>query len=77
MRIFGFKNPKLDCWIKGTEGKAAIRGREQQMIDFYGGVGNIRVANKIRGVSKINIMGRHYHNQSNFYFGNIAPYTGY
>jgi len=58
-------------------GKPAIRGREQQLIDYYGGVGSRRVANRIRGVSKANPMGRFYHSQSNSFFGNIAPYTGY
>lgn len=77
MRVFGFKNPTLDKAIIGMHGYGAIRGREQQMIDFYGGIGNPKVANKIRGVSKWNIAGRGFHYYSNKYFGNIAPYTGY
>jgi RHS repeat-associated protein len=55
----------------------AIRGREQQLIDFYGGVGNLRVGNSIRGVAKFNPMGRIYHQASNLMFGHLAPYTGY
>lgn len=62
---------------EGALGKPAIRGREQQLIDYYGGIGSRRVANSIRGVSKANPMGRFYHSQSNSFFGNIAPYTGY
>lgn len=78
MRIFGFKNPTIDKYIQGLNAYGAIRGREQQLIDFYGGIGNPRVANKIRGVSKLNVLkGRSYHEMSNFFFGNIAPYTGY
>ncbi|MBR6946120.1 MAG: hypothetical protein IKH64_09295, partial [Prevotella sp.] len=70
-------DPRLDCWAKGPLGHDAIRGREQQLIDYYGGIGNSKLGNKIRGVSKSNIWGRYYHNMSNSYFGNIAPYTGY
>ena len=55
----------------------AIRGREQQLIDFYGGIGSKRVVNDIRGVSKINPFGRDFHNASNAEFGRLAPYTGY
>ncbi len=51
--------------------------REQQLIDYHGGIGSYRVANKIRGVSKFNPGGRLYHQTSNWFFGNIAPYTGY
>ena len=47
------------------------------MIDYYGGVGNPRVGNSIRGVSKYNWKGKDYWNASNKHFGNIAPYTGY
>ena len=54
-----------------------IRGREQQLIDYYGGIGSKRVANDIRGVSKINPFGRDFHNASNADFGRLAPYTGY
>ena len=77
MKAKGFGNPKVDCAVQGALGKPAIRGREQQLIDYYGGVGSRRVANRIRGVSKANPMGRFYHSQSNSFFRNIAPYTGY
>ena len=77
MKAKGFGKPKIDRAIQGALGKPAIRGREQQLIDYYGGIGSRRVANSIRGVSKANPMGRFYHSQSNSVFGNIAPYTGY
>ena len=50
---------------------------EPSPADRYGGIGNPKLANKIRGVSKHNLMGRTFHYYSNYFFGNIAPYTGY
>ena len=44
---------------------------EQQLIDFYGGVGSTRVGNAIRGVSRNNPVGRYYHNSSTSAFGEI------
>jgi RHS repeat-associated protein len=76
MRLRGFGSPKVDVAAQGIQAKPAIRGREQQLIDFHGGIGHPRVANLIRGVSKYNPLGRAYHNASDLYFGNIAPYTG-
>lgn len=76
MKAKGFGNPKVDRAIQGAHGRPTIRGREQQLIDYYGGIGSPKVANKIRGVSKYNPTGRIYHNISNYFFGNIAPYTG-
>ena len=55
----------------------AIRGREQQLIDYYKNVNNYHLVNKIRGVSQYNPMGRLYHETSNMLFGNIAPFTGF
>jgi len=73
----GFANPTLDRYAHGQLGRHAIRGREQQLIDYFGGLGHPKVGNAIRGVSQYNPMGRYYHTMSNQYFGNIAPYTGY
>lgn len=72
-RAQGFDKPVVDRWSKSY---SAIRGREQQLIDYYGGVGCPKVANIIRGVSRFNPKGITYHNDSNDNFGNIAPYTG-
>lgn len=78
MKNKGFGSPKIDVWIQGVVGYGAIRGREQQLMDYYGGVGSPKLGNKIRGVSKLKIVsGRAYHELSNYFFGNIAPYTGY
>ena len=38
--------------VGGAIGYPAMRGREQQVIDSYGGVGDPLVANKIRGGSQ-------------------------
>ena len=77
MKAFGFGNPILDRAVQGVQGYPAIRGREQQMIDFYGGVGNFKIGNRIRGVSKYNPFGRIYHGASDLYFGPLASYTGF
>jgi acetyltransferase-like isoleucine patch superfamily enzyme len=75
MKMNGYGNPTLDVWAQGAQAYPAIRGREQQLIDFYGGIGN--VGNSIRGVGYYNPLGRVYHAASNLYFGSLAPYTGY
>ena len=77
MRVLGFGNPVLDRAIQGYQGYPAIRGREQQLIDFYGGVGSPNVGNIIRGVSQYNLAGMLYHGASDLYFGPLAPYTGF
>lgn len=77
MKYEVFGKPVVDRCAIGFEGKMAIRGREQQLIDYHGGIGNKKVANKIRGVAKWNPAGRTYHQKANKIFGNIVPYTGY
>lgn len=54
MKYEVFGKPVVDRCAIGFEGKMAIRGREQQLIDYHGGIGNKKVANKIRGVAKWN-----------------------
>jgi hypothetical protein len=77
LRIRGFGNPTVDVSLRGEAAAfAAIRGREQQLIDAAGGVGSARVANSIRGVSRSNVAGRFYWAASNVAFGPLAPYTG-
>jgi RHS repeat-associated protein len=75
-RAMGFGNPTLDRAATGPLGAAAIRGREQQLVDALGGIGSPRVANRIRGVSEFNPAGRFYHAAANAMFGELAPYTG-
>jgi len=60
----------------------AIRGREQQLIDFYGKAwsdtpGEKHTGNKIRGVRKANERGRIYHDAATREFGERHPYTGH
>ena len=77
MKKFGYKKPELDRAVQGYHGYPAIRGREQQLIDFHGGVGSPKVGNSIRGVSKLNPLGGLFHKASNTYFGPLSNYTGY
>lgn len=56
-RMMGYKNPLVDRFASGSFGRDAIRGREQQLIDFYGGIGSPMVGNFIRGVSRSNRRG--------------------
>nr|WP_242457157.1 hypothetical protein [Treponema zioleckii] len=80
----GFKNVQIDKFAYGEQGRLAIRGREQQLIDKNGGAQSDTInghkgtsGNAIRGVSKFNPLGPAYHEASNKAFGNIAPYTGF
>jgi RHS repeat-associated protein len=77
MKAFGYGSPVLDRAVQGYQGYPAIRGREQQLIDSYGGIGSPGVGNSIRGVSPYNPAYPIYHGASNLYFGPLAPYTGY
>jgi len=77
MKALGYTVPTLDRAAQGVQGYPAIRGREQQMIDSFGGVSSGNVANSIRGVSKLNPFGPIYHETSNMFFGPLAPYSGY
>ncbi len=56
----------------------ANRGREQQMIDLHGGSTREggTSGNTIRGVSKINPLGKLFHDQASLFFGEVSPYTG-
>lgn len=72
----GFKNPMIDKAIQRINAYRVIRGREQQLIDFYGGIGSSKVANIKRGVSKRNKRRHTYHALSNKYFGNLSPFSG-
>ena len=72
----GFKNPKIDKAMQGLNARSAIRGREQQLIDFYSGIGSFNVANIRRGVAKKNPFRNIFHHASNTNFGYLANYTG-
>jgi hypothetical protein len=73
----GFEEAALDQAIVGkTFAYAAIRGREQQLIDAGGGARTKFVANRIRGVSKFNPAGYAYWMASNIAFGQLYEFTG-
>lgn len=76
----GYHSPKVDKYAMGpwrSPAYDAIRGREQQMMDFHGGVGSTTLGNSIRGVSKTNRLGIRYHKASNALFGQLYRYTGF
>jgi hypothetical protein len=61
--------------VGSMQGYAAIRGREQQVLDLYGGVGD--TGNSIRAVSPYNPFGLIYWEASNMSFGPLMPYNGF
>ena len=54
MRLLGYGSPRVDNWASGESGYDAIRGREQDLIDGFGGIGSARVGNSINGISILN-----------------------
>lgn len=66
----GFSPPVLD---QRSSNYDAIRGREQQLIDFNGGAQSVGGAarNMINGVSDYNLNGWDYMNESNKLFGTL------
>jgi len=59
-----------------------IRGREQQLIDFYGGAqadtGNpYRTENIVRAVAKDNLRGKRFHDAATSRWGQLYRYTGF
>ena len=61
-----------------------IRGREQQLIDSWGGAQSdtrkaqepVRTENKERGVAKDNPQGKRFHDAATSQWGELHPYTG-
>lgn len=58
-----------------------IRGREQQLIDFYGGAQSdtgkpYRTENAVRAVAKDNPQGRSFHEAATAQWGQLHQYTG-
>lgn len=59
-----------------------IRGREQQLIDFYGGAQSdtgkpYRTENVVRAVAKDNPLGKRFHAASTTRWGQLHDYTGH
>jgi hypothetical protein len=57
MKLFGFGDPVLDQYAYGLGGALAIRGREQDLIDAYGGINKLSFANRIEGTLANSING--------------------
>lgn len=91
MNLLGYGPARLDRVVDATlpyeafrldPSYWAIRGREQQMIDRFGGairekgLAHTRSGNDIRGVGKRNRAGRLYDAAATAAFGRVAPYTG-
>ena len=89
----GFEEALLDVYAVGYAvdyreryrdvGYLAIRGREQQLIDYHGGA-RLDIASEtpmtdsaIRGVAKDNPLGELFHLAANLHFGELAAYTGH
>jgi RHS repeat-associated protein len=74
-RLAGFAPPVIDEWAAGPQGYFAIRGREQQLIDAFGGAQSEggTSANLIRGVSKSNPLAPVYSAASITLFGPLPP----
>jgi RHS repeat-associated protein len=70
-RLGGFGSPAVDRWAVGAQGYAAVRGREQQLIDANGGAQSDggSSANLIRGVSKRNPLAEIYDKAATATFG--------
>ena len=76
LRWAGFGMPVVDRYAQGHQGYLAIRGREQQLIDYSGTVGSPFVRNRIRAVARNNLEGPTFHQESNLAFGPLAPTQG-
>jgi hypothetical protein len=93
LNYMGFGPAKLDRWEVATLPKSRrrldpsyqrIRGREQMLIDLFGGSikdakaegRTTRTANWYRGVRKNSRWGRIYHYAAAAAYGEIHPYTG-
>jgi RHS repeat-associated protein len=60
----------------GISAYSIIRGREQQMYDYYR-LSGVNIGNRVRPVGQLNPLGPMYHYLSSAYFGQVAPYTGF
>ena len=68
--LSGFGPAQLD---QSSTSYSAIRGREQDLINAYGGVGSPNLANKINGISPLNPLGPYYLYRPQQQFGPAAP----
>ena len=71
----GFTEVEVDKAAQTRKGKLAIRGREQQLLDYHGGLNHPNVANKIRAISKLNPSSQRFNRNTNALFGELYSYT--
>lgn len=71
LRALGFANPTVDRSATGEYGYYAIRGREQMLIDAYGGIGSPLVQNSINGIWQYNPRRFLYMGAANAMFGPV------
>lgn len=69
MRLLGYGSPTPDRAAYGDDGYAAIRGREQLLIESRGGVGSPGVGNVINGISIANPRRSYYISTAVEYWG--------
>jgi len=70
MRSHGYSNPQLDRVSQGYPlGYYAIRGREQDAVDAYGGIGSPLLGNSINPIYKFNPNRPAYRGASSLMFG--------
>ncbi|MBB3969316.1 hypothetical protein [Mucilaginibacter phyllosphaerae] len=73
MRALGFGNPQLDRVAQGYPlGYYAIRGREQDAVNAYGGIGSSQLGNSINPIWQYNPNRPLYMGASSLMFG---PYV--
>jgi RHS repeat-associated protein len=70
--IWGHDFERVDKSYSGDNAYSAIRGREQQLIDRFGGVGSPMVGNSIRSVAYLNPLCVKYGEASNKEFGSFS-----
>jgi len=70
MKVSGYGSPELDRYAKGWPmGYDAIRGREQDIVDAYGGIGSPLVGNSRNPIWQYNIAYSHFMFSSYMMFG--------
>ncbi len=71
MRLVGYNSPQVDVSATGEAGYAAIRGREQLIIDINLGISSRWVGNSINGISFLNPLKDFYIMAAQSRFGNV------
>ena len=67
----GYGPADLDQFASGPEAYSAIRGREQMLVDFRGGVSAPNVGNTDNPISILNVNRQLYMETAYKYFGDV------